>query len=135
MVQLHYHKARADRPESFQDISNLRNTFRRIELNAKKRGIRPLAKLVADKIFSFFSGLSLALAGRRHSMCQYYGHVIDKANWKSEFPACQDCGITIHSADQLRKAASKTPAAKPASKQENGESQRSAKTSSWSRVR
>lgn len=38
-----------------------------------------------------------------HRMCKNYGHVAPK-KWSGALPSCVDCGVTIRSVEQIRRA-------------------------------
>ena len=66
---------------------------------------------VRKTISQLLSGISSAVADlwapapvKVNSMCKYYGHVIDQAQWKGYLPKCADCGSEISDSAQLRKA-------------------------------
>lgn len=66
---------------------------------------------VRKTVTQLLSGVSGVLAElwaptpvKVNSMCKYYGHVINQAQWKGYLPKCADCGSEISDSAQLRKA-------------------------------
>ncbi len=67
----------------------------------------PFYIVVAARIERLFSTILLLFCStkQKHSMCQYYGHVVDRKHSAKIGPLkCGDCGARIEAADQLRKA-------------------------------
>lgn len=60
-----------------------------------------LAILVRDMI-STVSSIFAHSTNVKNSMCKYYGHVIDHANWKGHLPRCSDCREMITDPKSLR---------------------------------
>ena len=66
---------------------------------------------VRKTVFQLLCDISAAMANlwapkraKVNSMCKYYGHVIDRSQWKDYLPKCADCGSEISDSSQLRKS-------------------------------
>ena len=47
-------------------------------------------------------GDAMRLPGKKHAMCENYGHTADLASWTEHLPKCLDCGKIIQSRNELR---------------------------------
>ncbi len=56
------------------------------------------ARSIASSVILLFTPVK-----NKHSMCLYYGHVIEP-NWKGRFPCCAECGSAVKDPSMLRRA-------------------------------
>ncbi|MBX9687832.1 MAG: hypothetical protein K2X27_14090 [Candidatus Obscuribacterales bacterium] len=71
---------------------------------------RPIGDLLLHGALSAISKtkqiLQTPLSGKEaHRMCKNYGHSVDPNSWgRNGLPKCEDCGVLIREANQLRRA-------------------------------
>lgn len=72
---------------------------------AEDTGYTGMAVAITNFAHGIVSALALSFTKpEKNAMCKYYGHVKAEGSWQGELPKCTDCGETISSLAELRKA-------------------------------
>lgn len=85
-------------------VTKLGRVRQMMSLRARRPIFEILRISLADSVSRTLQLFHLFNRSKHTPMCTNYGHVVARGNWGRGLPKCQECGVTINDAKELRKA-------------------------------